>query len=66
MTGVQTCALPIYLVLSVLERIPAALVGGSALHQLMQAKLHEHHAYIREHGEDMPEIRDWTWKPAPQ
>jgi xylulose-5-phosphate/fructose-6-phosphate phosphoketolase len=20
-----------------------------------------HHAYIREHLEDMPEVRDWTW-----
>ena len=55
-----------HLVLDVLERVPAALVGGSGLQQVMQAKLLAHHAYIREHGEDMPEIRDWTWKPAPR
>jgi xylulose-5-phosphate/fructose-6-phosphate phosphoketolase len=29
--------------------------------KLLQAKLAEHHDYIREHGEDMPEVRDWSW-----
>jgi xylulose-5-phosphate/fructose-6-phosphate phosphoketolase len=26
--------------------------------------LERHHGWIREHGEDMPEIRDWTWSGA--
>jgi len=29
--------------------------------KILQGKLAEHHDYIREHGEDMPEVRDWRW-----
>lgn len=50
-----------HLVQSVVERTPAIRAGGESLRQLMQEKLLEHHDYIRAHGQDMPEVRDWQW-----
>jgi xylulose-5-phosphate/fructose-6-phosphate phosphoketolase len=32
------------------------------LHQEMDARLLKHHAYIRVHGQDMPEILEWQWR----
>ena len=28
---------------------------------MFNQKLYEHHDYIRQHLEDMPEIRNWSW-----
>jgi len=50
-----------HLVQSVVERTLAIRAGGESLRQLMQEKLLEHHDYIRAHGQDMPEVRDWQW-----
>jgi xylulose-5-phosphate/fructose-6-phosphate phosphoketolase len=29
--------------------------------QAMRDKLIDHKDYIQRHGEDMPEVRNWTW-----
>jgi len=51
-----------HLVQSVLKWIPDAEKALAGLNQLMDSKLEEHHDYIRRHGQDMPEIREWRWR----
>ncbi|VCU69634.1 Xylulose-5-phosphate phosphoketolase [Pigmentiphaga humi] len=53
-----------HLVQSALERLPALDDAGRTLQAAMDARLAEHHAYIRAHGQDMPEVRDWRWLAA--
>ncbi len=36
---------------------------GAYLKQKMRDKLIEHKHFIDEHGEDLPEIRNWKWSP---
>ena len=50
-----------HLVQNVLKRIPGAEITLAELKPLMDSKLEEHHNYIRKHGQDMPEIREWRW-----
>ena len=50
-----------HLVLNALRRARRLAPGARALERCCEAQLVRHHAYIREHLEDMPEVRDWTW-----
>jgi xylulose-5-phosphate/fructose-6-phosphate phosphoketolase len=50
------------LVMDVIDRVPGLATRGAALRARMVAKRAEHHAYIRERGEDLPEIRGWRWR----
>jgi xylulose-5-phosphate/fructose-6-phosphate phosphoketolase len=43
------------------DRVPKLQPVGGHFKQMLRDKLIEHKQYIREYGEDMPEIRDWTW-----
>ena len=44
-----------------LRRLPRLAARAPKLIQELDEKLSEHHRYIREHGQDMPEIRNWRW-----
>ena len=56
-----------HLAMEAIERLPALAERRPGLIAALEAKLDAHHAYVREHGEDMPEIRDWKWPyPRPE
>jgi xylulose-5-phosphate/fructose-6-phosphate phosphoketolase len=50
-----------HLVMDVIERVPHLAGIGAHAKQQMRDKLLEHEQYIRQHGDDMPEVRDWKW-----
>ncbi len=47
----------------VIDRVPALGTIAAYAKQELRDRLLEHKHYIHRHGEDMPEIRDWTWAP---
>ena len=49
------------LVMDVIDRVPGLATRAAVVRQQMVDKRAVHHRYVREHGEDMPEVRDWTW-----
>lgn len=50
-----------HLVGDVIDRVPRLGHMAAYTRQLVRDRLIDHHRYIREHGEDMPEIRHWKW-----
>ena len=50
-----------HLVADVIDRVPGLQATAAYAKQTIRDKLIEHRQYIERHGEDMPEIREWTW-----
>ncbi|EGE59889.1 UNVERIFIED_ORG: xylulose-5-phosphate/fructose-6-phosphate phosphoketolase [Rhizobium esperanzae] len=53
-----------HLAIEAIERVPGLKEKAADALAAFHDKLAEHHAYVREYGEDMPEIRNWTWPTA--
>jgi xylulose-5-phosphate/fructose-6-phosphate phosphoketolase len=51
-----------HLVMDVVNHLPQLGNRGAYLIQTMKDKLVQHKQYIRQYGEDMPEIREWKWE----
>jgi xylulose-5-phosphate/fructose-6-phosphate phosphoketolase len=51
-----------HLVESVIARLPQLGSRAAYIKQAIRDKLIDHKEYIRQYGDDMPEIRDWKWK----
>ena len=50
-----------HLVMDVIDRVQTLGDAGLQVKQLMRDKRADHQLYIRKHGDDMPEVRDWKW-----
>jgi xylulose-5-phosphate/fructose-6-phosphate phosphoketolase len=45
----------------VVDRVPKLQRVGAHFQQFLRDKLAEHKRYTREHGDDMPEVKNWKW-----
>jgi xylulose-5-phosphate/fructose-6-phosphate phosphoketolase len=54
-----------HLVMDVIDRVPGLSRRAAWLRQDMADTRVRHRAWNREHGEDLPEVRDWAW-PQPE
>ncbi|UGA44650.1 phosphoketolase family protein [Bradyrhizobium quebecense] len=50
-----------HLAIEAIERVPGLDIAAAHVKQQFRDALIEHTRYVREHGEDMPQIRDWIW-----
>jgi xylulose-5-phosphate/fructose-6-phosphate phosphoketolase len=53
-----------HLVSDVIDRVPKLARIAAYTKQAIRAKLVEHREYITTYGQDLPEIREWKWKPG--
>ncbi len=50
-----------HLVMDVIDRVPGLGPRAARVRQLMQDTRLRARAWTREHGEDLPEVREWSW-----
>jgi len=50
-----------HLVMDVIDRVPGLGVRATHLRQRMVDERLRHREYTRRHGEDPPDVREWTW-----
>ena len=50
-----------HLAMDVIDRVPDLGASAAYTKQALSQKLVEHKLYIADHGEDLPEVRDWKW-----
>jgi xylulose-5-phosphate/fructose-6-phosphate phosphoketolase len=50
-----------HLVQDVIDRLPQLGARAAYAKQAIRDALIDHKEYIRKYGDDMPEVRDWTW-----
>ena len=50
-----------HLAADVVDRVPRLQRVGAHFKQFLRDKLTDHKQYIVEYGDDMPEIKNWTW-----
>jgi len=53
------------LAIDVIDRVPGLRPRGDHAREELRNKLIQHRAYIRTHGEDLPEVREWAWTRSP-
>jgi xylulose-5-phosphate/fructose-6-phosphate phosphoketolase len=54
-----------HLVMDVIDRVPGLAERAAHVRQQMADERLRHRAYTREHGEDPPDVTDWSWPGAP-
>ncbi|MGH3657727.1 MAG: hypothetical protein ACRDUA_13815, partial [Micromonosporaceae bacterium] len=50
-----------HLAMDVIDRVPALGTRAVAARQRFADTLTRHRSQVRRYGEDLPEVRDWTW-----
>jgi xylulose-5-phosphate/fructose-6-phosphate phosphoketolase len=50
-----------HLAIEAIERVPGLGIAAAHVKQQFRDALSRHTHYVREHGEDMPVVREWVW-----